>query len=101
MQAEEASLSERAGGYTLSFVLASEGVAEVNGNAGMQLQGEKWRPEMENEAAELELPVNPAQARMLLAFWGAPNPIGGQLCGPKSCDAGGAVSSLLSQSTTV
>lgn len=56
---------------------------------------------MENEAAELELPVNPAQARTLLAFWGAPNPIGGQLCGPKSCDAGGAVSSLLSQSTTV
>lgn len=56
---------------------------------------------MENEAAERELPVNLAQARMCLAFWEARNPIGGQLCGPKSCDAGGAVNSLLPQSATV
>lgn len=71
------------------------------GMLACSFKGKKWRPEMENEAAELELPVNLAQARMFLAFWGAQNPIGGQLCGPKSCDAGGAVSSLLSQSTTV
>lgn len=56
---------------------------------------------MENEAAEQELPVNPAQAHIRLAVWGAWSPIGGQLCGPRSCDAGGAVNSLLSQSTTV